>query len=130
MSPEPNDPFLDPFEESVTEDPFVEDHFGGRTVTTAGAPVNLQDSSAVLVLGVLSILGGFCYGIMGLIFGIVALALAAKPERLYQQEPTRYTPSSYSNLRAGKICAVIGLVISILIIILVFAIVITTQSPF
>lgn len=122
MAEFPNDegPFKDPFESHVVQDPFVDDHFNPRqqpvgNTSAAGSPVwseNLPDSTAVLVLGILSIIGGFCYGIVGLILGIIALALAGRPERLYRADPNRYSYSSYSNLKAGRVCAIVGLVIS------------------
>lgn len=74
----------------------------------------LKNATAVLVLGILSILGCFCYGIIGLILAIIALALASKDMKLYAANPEGYTPGSYSNLKAGRICAIIGLVLSCL----------------
>ena len=112
-------PFEDPFESQVVSDPFVEDHFGTKQQSYGGGNAagaawseTLPDSTAVLVLGILSIIGSFCYGFVGLILGIIAVAIAGKPERLYRQNPTRYSQSSYSNLKAGKVCGIIGLCIS------------------
>ena len=112
--PPPRDPFQGPYE----QDPYVRDHFSGRPLQ-GNRLAPLPDSSAVLVLGILSILGSFCYGIFGLILSIIALALSSKPQRLYRMDPHRYTVSSYNNMRAGKICAIIGLSISILFILVV-----------
>ena len=115
-------PFEDPFENKVINDPFVEDHFGGQSNTntftgnssaTSGTFGEvLPDSTAVLVLGILAIIGSFCYGVVGLILGIIAVAIAGKPDRMYKENPTRYTQSSYSNLKAGKVCGIIGICIS------------------
>lgn len=118
--PEFETPFEDPFENQATQDPFVEDHFGAKSQTygggtnTAGAnwSETLPDSTAVLVLGILAIIGSFCYGIVGLILGIIGIAIAGRPERLYRQNPNKYSQSSYSNLKAGKVCAIIGICIS------------------
>ncbi len=74
----------------------------------------LPNSTAVLVLGIVSIIGCFCYGIVGLVCGIIALVLASKANKLYQHNPEAYTESSHKNLKAGKICAIIGLVLSAL----------------
>jgi hypothetical protein len=117
------DPFTDPFDDQAQHDPFVDDHFGNRQQTTSNASgilSPLPDSTAVLVLGILSILGAFCYGIVGLILGIIAVAMAGKPTRLYRNNPGNYTLSSYSNLNAGKICGIIGLCLSILVVLIVF----------
>lgn len=118
-------PPKDPFDGSYQQDPFIQDHFSGRQMQ-GNRQAAVPDSSAVLVLGILSILGSFCYGIIGLILSIIALALSSKPERLYRMDPQRYTASSYSNMRAGKICAIIGLSISILFILIVVIAVIFT----
>ena len=104
----------DPFGEQFEQDPFVDDHFGNRS--PQGTRVEqLPDSTAVLVLGILSILGAFCYGVIGLILGIISVAMSSKPERLYRNEPNRYTSASYSNMRAGKVCGIIGICLSALI---------------
>lgn len=84
----------------------------------------LPNATAVLVLGIVSIVGCFCYGIVGAICGIIAMVLASKDLKLYHANPSAYTQNSYSNLKTGRICAIIGLVLSVLyIIILVIAIV-------
>lgn len=85
----------------------------------------LPNSSAVLVLGIVSIIGCFCYGIVGVICGIISLVLSAKDKKLYEQNPSSYTPGSYSNLKTGRICAIIGLALSAvyLIVIIIFLII-------
>lgn len=117
----------DPFGEQFEQDPFVEDHFGNRS-QQSNRVEQLPDSTAVLVLGILSILGAFCYGVIGLILGIISVAMSSKPERLYRSEPNRYTSSSYSNMRAGKVCGIIGLCLSALIILLFIVIFISAYN--
>lgn len=73
---------------------------------------NLPNSTAVLVLGILSLLGCFCYGILGLILGIIALVLAQKDLKLYNAAPGSYNASSVNNLKAGRVCAIIGVCLS------------------
>ncbi|HZH97108.1 MAG TPA: DUF4190 domain-containing protein [Flavisolibacter sp.] len=65
----------------------------------------LPNATAVLVLGILSIV--FCF-----ICGIVALVLSSGDKRLYHQEPHLYTSASYELLRAGRICSIIGICIT------------------
>ena len=79
----------------------------------------LPNSAAVLVLGILSIVLCFCYGLVGMILGIIALVLASKGNALYKSNPGMYSLSSYNNLKAGKICAIIGVVLSSLYLIFV-----------
>lgn len=72
----------------------------------------LPNATAVLVLGILSIVLCFCYGIVGAILGIIAIVLASKASKLYKSSPSSYTESSYKNMKAGKVCAIIGLSLS------------------
>ena len=87
-------------------------------------PQPLPNSTLVLVLGIISIIGCCCYG-GGLILGIIALVLANKDQRLYYSTPGMYTQASYDNLKAGKICAIISITISALYIILLVVFVTT-----
>lgn len=72
----------------------------------------LPNATPVLVLGIISIVGCFCYGIIGLVCGIIAMVLAKKDLRLYNENPAGYTEGSYNNLKAGRVCAIIGLILS------------------
>ncbi|MFT6748754.1 MAG: F0F1-type ATP synthase membrane subunit c/vacuolar-type H+-ATPase subunit K [Flavobacterium sp.] len=74
----------------------------------------LPNATAVLVLGILSIITCCCYGI-GIIFGIIALALASGDSKRYNLQPEIYT--NYNNLKIGKVLAIIGIVLSALMII-------------
>jgi len=73
---------------------------------------NLPNSVAVLVLGILSIVFCWCYGIPGLVLGIIALIMAKKANALYLNSPDSYSESSYKNMRAGRVCAIVGLCLS------------------
>ena len=91
-----------------------------ETIENAKTPdssqkVPLQNSTAILVLGIFSIVTSWCCGfvaIVGLVLGIVALVLASKAISIYQENPVKYTESSFKNVNAGKICAIIGVAIS------------------
>jgi hypothetical protein len=65
---------------------------------------SLPNATTVLVLGILSIV--ICF-----ICGIIALSMASGDKRLYQQNPEQYSVSSYDLLKAGRVCAIIGLCI-------------------
>jgi len=84
---------------------------------------NLPNATAVLVLGIISIIGCCCYGLIGTICGIIALVLASKDSRRYMATPQLFTISSYNNLTAGRICAIIGTIISILYLIAIIIII-------
>ena len=77
--------------------------------------IELPNATVVLVLGIISIVGCCCsYGILGIACAIIALVLAKSAANLYVANPERYTEGSYKNMNAGKICAWIGLIPSIL----------------
>ena len=85
---------------------------------------NVPYATPALVLGIISIPSCFCYGIVGLTTGIIALALSNKAIKMYKATPSKYTKTSYNNLKAGKICALVGTSFSllyILFVILLFA---------
>ena len=75
----------------------------------------LPNSTATLVLGIISIVGSCCYGIVGLICGIIALIISKKANQLLKENPNGYSDSG--NHKAGRICAIIGLVLSAIMVI-------------
>ena len=79
----------------------------------------VPNNAGVLVLGILSIFPGCaCYGILGIILGIIALSLASGANKLIKQNPGRYTESSIQMVKAGRICGIIGLALSSLYIVI------------
>lgn len=81
----------------------------------------LPNAVAVLVLGILSI-PGCCFYCVGLIFGIIALVLAKKDTALYNANPDGY--DGYSNLKTGKLLAIIGIVLNVLALIITIVVVV------
>lgn len=77
----------------------------------------LPNATAVLVLGILSIVMCFCYGLFGVALGIIALVLSGKAKTLYNENPEWYTISSYKNMNAGRVCALIGTILSSLVLV-------------
>jgi uncharacterized membrane-anchored protein len=90
------------------------------------APQNLPNSNLILILGILSIL--LCWwhfiSIAGIVLGIISLVMAKKENALYMSDPARFTASSLNNVRTGRICAIIGLTISIIVFIFVMLMII------
>ena len=85
--------------------------------------MELPNSTAVLVLGILSLVFCWCYGFIGLVLGIIAVALSVSARKLYAANPSAYKENSYKNLNAGRTCGIIGICLSsiiFIIIILVF----------
>ena len=78
----------------------------------------LPNATAVLVLGILSI-------VVCLITGIIALVMAKKEMALYNANPGMYTQASLSNIKTGRICAIIGIVlqgVAVLIYLIIFVV--------
>ena len=70
----------------------------------------LPNSTLILVFGILSIIGCCCYGVAGIIFGIIALVMSKRAMEIYNADPELYT--GYQNVKTGRILAIIGLVLS------------------
>jgi M penetrans paralogue family 26 len=89
--------------------------------------IALPNATTSLVLGIISIATCWLYGIPRLICGIIGLILSNKDRALYRSNPHAYTPGSFSNSNAGRICAIIGLIIFLFVIIMfaVFGAIIT-----
>jgi len=61
----------------------------------------LPNATLILIFGILSIITCCCYGVIGLILGIVALVLANKATAVYAANPELYT--GFQNVKTGKI---------------------------
>lgn len=74
----------------------------------------LRNHTAALVLGILSIVPGIClvYGIGGVIMGVIALVISRDDYAAIKANPAGYNPSQVSSLKAGRVCAIVGLSLS------------------
>ncbi len=76
---------------------------------------SLPNSVAVLVLGICSIvLCCVLFGVIGITCGIIALVLSNKDKRLWEADQATYSESSYKLLKAGRVCGIIGTILSAL----------------
>lgn len=92
----------------------VQNNEGSRS----NLPVNnLPHSTPVLVLGICSIVGSFLWMIPGIVCGIMALVFFKSDKPLLQDANVQYSPQSISNLKTGRVLAIIGLCLSILILV-------------
>jgi M penetrans paralogue family 26 len=73
----------------------------------------LPNASISLVMGILSIV--IC-GI-GVILGIIGIVMANKDLALYNNNPGVYSEASYNNTKTGRVCSIIGIILSSLVII-------------
>jgi len=82
---------------------------------------NLPNANTILILGILSIV--FCWwhlvSFVGIVLGVITLVLSMKEMDLYRAAPQKYTVSSLNNVRTGRTCAIVGLIISVVVFILV-----------
>jgi len=93
------------------------------------AQQNLPNSTAVLILGILSIVFSIWYvSIIGVILSIVALILSGKDMSTYASNTSHYTLSSYNNLKAGRICAFIGLTVALIFFVIIILIIFGTLA--
>lgn len=72
----------------------------------------LPNSTLILVLGILSIIGCCCYGILGIALGIVAMVLAKRATEQYNANPDMY--DGFQNVKTGRILAIIGIVLGVI----------------
>lgn len=72
----------------------------------------LPNSTLILVFGILSIVTCCCYGVIGLVLGIVALILASKATKVYAENPELYT--GFQNVKTGRILSIIGIVLNVI----------------
>ena len=82
--------------------------------------VPIPNSQGILILGIFSLVTSFCcggIGFVGLILGIIAVAMSTKATEVYEQNPKVYTESSNKNVNAGKICGIIGICLNGLMIV-------------
>ena len=82
--------------------------------STPVSPIKLPipGSQGILILGIFSLVTTFCcggIGFVGLVLGIIAVAMSPKALQQYEQNPNAYTEASYKNVNAGKICGIIGI---------------------
>jgi hypothetical protein len=78
-----------------------------------GMRQDLPNHGGILALGIISIALCWCYGIVGIVCGIIALVMGNKAMELYNTNPNVYSEKSYKNAKAGRVCAIIGLSLSI-----------------
>jgi predicted membrane protein len=76
----------------------------------------LPNANIVLILGILSVITCICYGIFGILFGVIALVLAQKDMKLDRSNDIVYT--NYQTVNIGRVLAIIGIVLGVLFIIM------------
>ena len=83
----------------------------------------LPNATAVLILGILSIVTCCCYGVIGLVLAIIGLVISKKDLLMYKENPSLY--SNYSNLNIGRILCFVGIALNVLMVIYLIWIIMT-----
>ena len=78
---------------------------------------SLPNSTIIIVFGILSILTCCCWGVLGLIFGILAVVMAKRAKEIHLAEPGVY--KGYNNVKIGRILGIIGIILSVIYLILI-----------
>jgi hypothetical protein len=79
---------------------------GGGTLPPASG------AAAAFTLGIISIFGGCCCGIVGLVCGILAIILAGNAIR--EIDSGRANPMDRGKANTGRICGIVGLILGLL----------------
>ena len=108
----------------------INQQFNQQFGNNPGGQVPLPNSTAVLVLGIISIALCWCYGIVALTCGIIAIVLGNKAMALYKSNPSAYTLSSFNNTKGGRICGIIGICLGALYIIFVIVYLVILGTAF
>ena len=87
----------------------------------------LPNATACLVLGIISIVTFWLYGVPGIVCGIIAIALHSKDKRIYSEDPKSYK-NAYKSSRAGMILGLIGLILSVLFLVFIVVAVLVVAS--
>jgi hypothetical protein len=73
----------------------------------------LPNATIALVMGILSIV--ICG--LGVVLGIIGIVMANKDMALFRNNPGVYSEASYNNAKTGRVCSIIGIVLSSLIVV-------------
>ena len=94
------------------------------TQSNAGNQQDVPNAMAALILGICSLV--FCG--LGPILGTIAIVLSGKGKKAYEANPTMYKESSFKNLKAGRVCGIIGLIVGGLVWILYGSVIIAALT--
>ena len=70
----------------------------------------LPNETLIIILSIFGIVCCWCFG-LGLIPAVIALVLAMKAQKIYNEQPENY--SNISTIKTGKILAIVGIVLGL-----------------
>ncbi|KPM31710.1 Putative integral membrane protein [Croceitalea dokdonensis DOKDO 023] len=77
----------------------------------------LPNSTLVLVFGILSLVTFCCYGIFGVLFGLLAIILGNAALKKHKENPGMYIGEG--NAKIGRILGILGLILGLALILFV-----------
>lgn len=80
-----------------------------------------------LILGILSIPLCCCYGVPGVILGVIGMVTANKSQKLFDDNPAMYDAKSLSNVKTGRILSIVGIVLGLIYLAIVIFMLATGQ---
>lgn len=117
------------------EDPVVIDN----DELGASGDLRMRNATATLILGIISIPMCFCsfvpymgivFVLIGLVLPIIALVISKKEWRAYNSSPSRFNKSDAGNMKAGRICAFIGLGLNGLLVLVILGLLVFVGLTF
>ncbi len=85
----------------------------------------LPGSSAVLVLGIIGLV--LFFNLIGLICSIVSVSMASGALKAYNADPDRYDEASFKQVKSGRTCAIIGMSLFGLVVVIVVSVVLALE---
>lgn len=73
----------------------------------------LPNATLILTLGIISLISLFCYMPVSFLLAIVTLILSYTESKNYNSNPNLYTSHSYTNLKTGRICALVAMALAV-----------------
>ena len=92
------------------------------TNNSTSQQIDIPNFNTIYWLGICSLIGLFCCGCANIICAIIALIMASQATKLYNENPEKYTESSFKKIKTGKTCSIIGIVLGVLFTIVYFII--------
>jgi hypothetical protein len=96
-----NNPFEQQQNPQYGHNPFAQQGFGMQ--------IPLPNATVIMVLGICSIV--LCG--LGPILGTIALILGKGARTEYESKPGVYDPASYSSVKTGRVCGIIGICVGV-----------------
>ena len=82
--------------------------------------IDIPNFNTIYWLGICSLIGLFCCGCANIICAIIALIMASQATKMYNENPEKFTETSFKKIKTGKTCSIIGIILGVLFTIIYF----------